>query len=129
MVSIIYLICVMLVSIVAGTFTSFIISKLWKTDTKTDSIQKRCWSMGIYMDDIPQTEQNTLHLSSVPLKIYNWGEYSELPVPHKGEEIRDVYYSGDNKFEMTGIVENVFYNIAMDWLVVRCRCIDIQNLK
>lgn len=81
------------------------------------------------MNNIPQTEQNTLHLSSVLLKIYNWGEYSELLVPRKGEEIRDVYYSGENKFEMTGIVENIFYNIDIDWLIVRCRCVDIQNLK
>ena len=43
---IIYLICVILVSIAAGTFTSFAISKLGEINTKKDSIPKRHWSKG-----------------------------------------------------------------------------------
>ena len=43
---IIYLICVILVSIAAGTFTSFAISKLGEINTKKDSIPKCHWSKG-----------------------------------------------------------------------------------
>lgn len=125
---IIYVICVILVSIAAGTFTSFAISKLGKINAKTDSIPKRHWSMGVFMYDIPQTEENTLRLSSVPLKIYGKGEYSELLVPRKGDEIIGVYYSGKKSgFEMTGIVDNVCYNTNIDWIVVECKCIDIRK--
>ena len=84
--------------------------------------------MGVFMYDIPQTEENTLRLSSVPLKIYGKGEYSELLVPRKGDEIIGVYYSGKKTgFEMTGIVDNVCYNTNIDWIVVECKCIDIHK--
>ena len=124
---IIYVICVILVSIAAGTFVSFAISKLGKINAKTDGIPKRHWSMGVYMYDIPQTEENTLRFPRVPLKIYGKGEYSELLVPRKGEEIIGVYYSGKSWFEMTGIVDNVCYNTNIDWIVVECKCIDIRK--
>lgn len=99
-----YSICVILVSIVAGTFTDFVISKLGEINAKKDSISnpKRHWSMGIYMDDIPQNEQNTAYLGSVPLKIYERGEYSDLIIPRVGEEVGGVHYSGKDKFEMRG---------------------------
>ena len=84
--------------------------------------------MGVFMYDIPQTEENTLRLSSVPLKIYGKGEYSELLVPRKGDEIIGVYYSGKKTgFEMTGIVDNVCYNTNIDWIAVECKCIDIRK--
>lgn len=124
---IIYVICVILVSIAAGTFLSFAISKLGKINAKTDGIPKRHWSMGVYMYDIPHTEENILRLVSVPLKIYGKGEYSELIVPRKGEEIIGVYYSGKNGFEMTGIVDNVCYNTNIDWIVVECKCVDTRK--
>lgn len=116
----------MLVSIAAGTFTSFAISKLGKINAKK-GISKRHWSMGVYMHDILQTEENILRLVSVPLKIYGKGEYSELIVPRKGEEITGIYYSGKSGFEMTGIVDNVCYNTNIDWIVVECKCIDIRK--
>ena len=124
---IIYVICVILVSIAAGTFVSFAISKLGKINAKTDGIPKRHWSMGVYMYDIPQTEENILRLVSVPLKIYGKGEYSELIDPRKGEEIIGVYKKNKNGFEMTGIVDNVCYNTNIDWIVVECKCIDIHK--
>ena len=124
---IIYVICVILVSIAAGTFVSFAISKLGKINAKTDGIPKRHWSMGVYMYDIPQTEENILRLVSVPLKIYGKGEYSELIVPRKGEEIIGVYYSDKNGFEMTGIVDNVCYNTNIDWIVLECKCVDVRE--
>ena len=124
-----YSICVILISIVLGTFTSFAISKLGERNAKKDSISKpkRHWSMGVFMDDIPQNEQNTLYLGSVLLKIYERGEYSDLPVPRVGEEVSGVYYSGPNRFKMTGIVNNVCYNTNIDWIVVECKCIDIRK--
>ena len=129
MVSIIYLICVMLVSLAVGGFAAFVIFKLKKIDSQTDSISKHCWSMRVYMDDIPQNEQNPLRLGSVPLKTYERDDYSDFPVPRKGEEIGGVYCSDKNRFEMTGIVEYVFYNTEMNLIVVGCKCIDIQKLK
>ena len=84
--------------------------------------------MGVFMYDIPQTEENTLRLSSAPLKIYGKGEYSELLVPRKGDEIIGGYYSGKKSgFEMTGIVDNVCYNTNIDWIVVECKCVDIRK--
>lgn len=128
---IIYIICVILVSIAAGTFTSFAISKLGKINTKTNNIPKpkHHWSMGIYMDDIPQNEQNTAYLGSVPLKIYERGEYSDLPIPRVGEEVGGVHYSGKDKFEMKGIVTRVFYNTNLDWIVVSCKCTEIRKIR
>ncbi len=126
---IIYLICIALIGFLIGVFASFAISKLRKIDFQIDDIHKYHWRMGIYMDDIPQNEQNILRLGSVPLKIYEGDEYSDLPVPHKGEKVGGVYHSGENRFEMTGIVERVFYNTNMNLIVVSCKCTDIQKLK
>lgn len=82
------------------------------------------------MDNIPQNEQNTNNLGSVPVKIYERGEYSDIIVPRKGEEISGVYYSGKDRFDMTGIVKSVFYNTDIDLIVVSCKCIEIhKNLK
>ena len=126
---IIYLICIALIGFSVGVFASFVISKLRKIDFQTDDIHKYHWRMGIYMDDIPQNEQNILRLGSVPLKIYEGDEYSNLPVPRVGEEVDGIYHSGENRFEMTGTVECVFYNTSMNLIVVSCKCIDIQKLK
>ena len=46
-----------------------------------------------------------------------------------GEEIGGIYCSGENRFELTGIVKNVFYNTDMNLIVVSCKCIDIQKIK
>ena len=126
--NIIYLICVILVFIAAEAFAAFVISKLRKIDSQTDGIPKYNWSMAVYMDDIPQTEQNTLHLNSVPLKIYERGKYSDLPVPHVDEEVGGVYYSGQCKFNMEGIVANVYYNTDLDLIVVSCKCTKIRKI-
>ena len=124
--TIIYLICAILVIVAIGVFASFVISKLGEINAKTDNIPKHHWSMGIYMDDIPQNEQNTAHLGSVPLKmIYDSSEYSDLIVPRVGEEICGVHYSGQYRFDMTGTVTRVFYNIDMNWIVVHCKCKEI----
>ena len=129
MVSIFSLIFTTLICFSVIVFAIFVISKLRKIDSQTDSISKHCWSMRVYMDDIPQNEQNTLRLGSVPLKTYERDDYSDFPVPRVGEEVGGVYYSGENKFEMTGVVSSVFYNTNMDLIVVECNCIDIQKLK
>ena len=84
--------------------------------------------MGVYMNNIPQTEQNTARLGSVPVKIYGRGEYSDTPVPRKGEKILGVYSSGEDRFEITGIVDSVVYNVGFDWIVVECNCIDICKM-
>ena len=125
--SIFCLICAGLFFFALGAFASFVISKLRKIDSQTDSIHKYHWRMGIYMDDIPQNEQNILRLGSVPLKIYEGDEYLNLPVPRVGEEVDGVYHSGEHKFEMTGIVKDVFYNTDMDLIIVECKCIDIRK--
>ena len=125
-------ICVILLFLAAEAFVFFVIYNLTEIRHKTDNIlnPKHHWSMGVYMDNIPQKEQNTNNLGSVPVKIYERGEYSDIPIPRKGEEIRGVYYSGEDRFEMTGIVNNVFYNTDIDWIVVSCKCIEIRkNLK
>ena len=127
--SIFCLICAGLFFFALGAFASFVISKLRKIDSQTDSIHKYHWRMGIYMDDIPQNEQNIIRLGSVPLKIYEGDEYLNLPVPRVGEEVGGVYHSGENRFEMTGTVEYVFYNTSMNLIVVSCKCTDIQKLK
>ena len=67
---IINLICVILAGFIAGVFIAFVMFKLRKIDSQTDSIPKHHWGMGVYMDNIPQNEQNTNNLVSVPLKIY-----------------------------------------------------------
>ena len=129
MISIFSLICVILLSIAAGAFGSFVILYLKKMNDKTNIAPIHPWSMGIYMDDIPKTMQNTVYLDSVPLKIYVGYENSDLLVPRKGEEIGGIYGNGENRFELTGIVKNVFYNTDMNLIVVSCKCIDIQKLK
>ena len=54
------------------------------------------------------------------MKIYDRGKHSDLPIPRKGEEIGGIYFSGENQFEMTGIVNNVFYNTDIELIVVSC---------
>lgn len=124
---IISLIFVTLVCFSVIVFAIFVVSNLKKINTKTDSIPKHHWSMNIYMDDIPQNEQNTLHLGSVPLKIYERDEYVNLPVPRVGEEVGGVYCSGENRFDMDGIVTGVYYNTNIDLIVVECRCTNIHK--
>ena len=124
---IINLICVILASLIAGVFIAFVVFKLRKIDSQTDNIPKHHWSMNIYMNDIPQNEQNTARLVSVPLKLYYRDEYLNIPVPRKGEDIGGVYIS-DNKFYMIGIVEDVFYNTDRDCIVVECKCTEIHKI-
>ena len=116
-----------LVILAAGAFALFVVASLRKINSKIDSIPKHHWGMGIYMDEIPQNEQNTANIVSVPLKIYDKSEYSDIIVPRKGEEIFGVYGIGENRFEMTGIVKSVFYNTDMDLIIVECKCIDIRK--
>ena len=125
------IICIALLFLGVGVFASFVVFHLREIKAKTDNIptSKPHWSMGIYMNDIPQTEQNTAHLGSVSLKICERGEYSDLPVPRVGEEVGGVYYSGEDKFEMTGIVTRIFYNVDIGWIVASCKCTDIRKLK
>ena len=127
--SIFCLVCTSLFFLALGAFVSFVVFKLRKIDSQTDSIPKpkRHWSMGVYMDKIPQNEQNSLHLGSVPVKIYEKGEYSVLPVPRVGEEVGGVYCSGQDRFDMKGIVTSVYYNTDIDWIVVSCECTDIRK--
>lgn len=120
--------CVILVSIATGIFVAFIIFHLKEIKAKTDSIPQKHWGMTVYMDDIPQNEQNILHLGSVPLKMYEKGEYSDLLVPRVGEEVGGVYYSGQRKFGMEGIVTNVHYNTDLDLIVVSCKCTEIRKI-
>ena len=131
MVNIIYLICIALIGFSVGAFAFFVISKLRKIKDKIDNIliSRHPWGMGVYMDEIPQNEQNTARLVSVPVKIYDRSEYSDILVPRKGEEISGIYYSGEHKFEMTGIVTRIFYNVDIGWIVASCKCTDIQKLK
>ena len=126
--NLIYFICGILVIFAAGVFAPFVMGTLSKINTKTDSIPKHHWGMGVYMDNIPQNEQNTARLVSVPLKIYKRSEYSDIPVPRKGEEIFGVYDNGEHKFEMTGIVKDVFYNTNMDLIIVECKCTEINKI-
>ena len=124
--------CVILVSISIGIFIYFILGHLKEIKTKIDSIPQKHWDMVVYMDDIPQNEQNILHLGSVPLKIHESSEYSYLIVPHIGEEVSGIYYSGNHefsmKFSMEGIVTNVHYNTDLDLIVVSCKCTEIRKI-
>ena len=124
--------CVILVSIAIGIFIYFILGHLKEIKTKIDSIPQKHWDMVVYMDDIPLNEQNILHLGSVPLKMYERGEYSDLIVPHIGEEVGGTYYSGNHefsmKFSMDGIVTNVHYNTDLDLIVVSCKCTEIRKI-
>lgn len=126
--SIISLICAGLFFFSLGVFGVFVIFKLRKIDSQTDSISQKYWGMTVCMDDIPQNEQNILNLSSVPLKIYEKGEYSDLLVPHISEEVGGIYYSGQHKFSMEGIVTNVYYNTDLDLIVVSCKCTEIHKI-
>ena len=127
--SIFSLIFVTLIGCSAVVFALFVISTLKKINTKTDSIPTHHWSMGIYMEDIPQNEQNPLHLGSVPLKIYERGEYSDLLIPREGEKVYGVYISDQQRFELTGIVVSVFYNVNIDCIVVSCKCTEIRKIR
>lgn len=124
--------CVILVNVVIGIFVYFVLVYLKEIKTKIDSIPQKHWDMVVYMDDIPQNEQNILHLGSVPLKMYEKGEYSDLIVPHIGEEVSGIYYSGNHefsmKFSMEGIVTNVHYNTDLDLIVVSCKCTEIRKI-
>ena len=124
---IINLICVILAGLIAGVFIAFVVFKLRKIDSQMDNISKprHPWGMGVYMDEIPQ---NAAGLVRVPVKIYDRSEYSDIIVPRKGEEISGVYHIGENKFEMTGIVKDVFYNTDMDWITVECKCTEIYKI-
>ena len=124
--------CAILVSIAIGIFIYFVLVHLKEIKTKIDSIPHKHWDMVVYMDDIPQNEQNILHLGSVPLKMYEKDEYSDLIVPHIGEEVSGIYYSGNHefsmKFSMEGIVTNVHYNTDLDLIVVSCKCTEIRKI-
>lgn len=124
--------CVILVSVAIGIFAYFVLVHLKEIKTKIDSIPQKHWDMAVYMDDIPQNEQNILHLGSVPLKMYERDEYSDLIVPHIGEEVSGIYYSGNHefsmKFSMEGIVTNVHYNTDLDLIVVSCKCTEIRKI-
>ena len=120
--------CVILVSIAIGIFAYFVIAHLKEIKTKTDSTPQKHWGMTVYMDDIPQNEQNILNLSSVPVKIYEKGEYSDLPVPYIGAEVGGIYSSGQHKFSMVGIVSNIHYNTDLDLIVVSCKCTEIRKI-
>ena len=125
------IICTALLALGVGVFASFVVFHLREIKAKTDNIptSKPHWSMGIYMNDIPQNGQNAVMLSSVPFKIYKGCDCLDRPIPRKGEKITGVYYSGENKFEMTGVVEDISYNTDIDWIVVECGCIDVRKLK
>lgn len=126
---VISIICAVLFFFSLGVFEAFVISKLREIDSQTDSTLKYHWSMSIYMNDIPQTDQNIACLGSVSLKIYKKGEYSDFIIPRVDEEIHGIYHSGENKFALSGIVTKVFYNTDIDFIVVECKCTDIQKLK
>ena len=49
-------------------------------------------------------------------------------MPHIGEEVGGIYYSGQHKFSMVGIVTNVHYNTDLDLIVVSCKCTEIRKI-
>ena len=129
--NIVSLFCVILVSVALGIFINSVIINivhLKAIKTKIDSIPQKYWGMTIYMDYIPQNEQNILNLGSVPVKIYEKGEYSDLPVPYIGAEVGGIYYNGQQKFSMVGIVSNIHYNTDLDLIVVSCKCTEIRKI-
>ena len=129
--NIVSLLCVILLSVALGIFINSVIINivhLKAIKTKTDSIPQKYWGMTIYMDNIPQNEQNILNLGSVPVKIYERGEYSDLPVPYIGAEVGGIYYNGQHKFSMVGIVSNIHYNTDLDLIVVSCKCTEIRKI-
>ena len=123
---IISVICAGVFFFALGVFEVFVILKLRKIDSQTDSTFKHHWGMTVYMDDIPQVGQSTERIGSLIVAIYEGCDYSELPVPHKGEEVSGIYYIGENKAEMVGTVERVYYSTDKDWIVVRCKCTNIR---
>ena len=125
---IISLICVVVFFFALGVFEVFVITHLREIKVKVDNTPKNCWNMDVYMNDIPQTEQNTLCLSSVPLRLYEKGSYFNFPVPRVGEEINGIYRSVFNKFKMIGTVEKVCYDTNMDRIIVECKCTDIYKI-
>ena len=125
---IISLICVVVFFFALGVFEVFVITHLREIKAKVDNIPNDHWNMDVYMNDIPQTEQNTLFLSSVPLRLYERGSHFNFPVPRIGEEIYGIYRSVLNKFEMTGTVEKVCYDTNMDRIIVECKCTDIRKI-
>ena len=125
---IIFSLIIVLICSSAVVFALFVVSNLKKINAKTNNIPERHWSMTIYMDDIPRNEQNILHLGSVPLKMYEKGEYSEIAVPRVGEEVGGVYHSGQNRFDMKGVVTSVYYNVDIDLIVVSCKCTEIRKI-
>ena len=129
--NIVSLLCVILVSVALGIFINSVIINivhLKAIKNKTDSIPQKYWGMTIYMDNIPQNEQNILNLGSVPVKIYEKGEYSDLLVPYIGAEVGGIYYNGQQKFSMVGIVSNIHYNTDLDLIVVSCKCTEIRKI-
>lgn len=128
--SIFCLVCAIVSFFALGAFVDFVIINLREINHKIDNHPKpkHHWSVGVYMDNIPQNEQNTLHLGSVPVKIYEKGEYSVLPVPRVGEEVGGVYCSGQDRFDLKGIVTSVYYNTDIDWIVVSCECTEIRKI-
>lgn len=125
-ISIFCLICAALFFLALGAFAAFVIFKLRKIDSQTDSTFKHYWGMTVYMDDIPQVGQSTERIGSLIVQIYEGCYYSELPVPRKGEEMSGIYYIGEHKAEIVGTVERVYYNTDKDWIVVRCKCTNIR---
>lgn len=123
------IIFITLMCLAAGVFIAFVISKLKKIDTNTDSIPKHHWGMTVYMDDIPHVGQSTKRLDYAVVQIYEGCYYSELPVPHKGDEVSGFYYIDENKVEMTGIVDRVHYSTDDDWIMVRCKCTDVKKVE
>ena len=126
---IISVICAALFYFALGAFAAFVIFKLRKIDSQTDSTFKHYWGMTVYMDDIPQVGQSTKRLDYAVVQIYEGCYYSELPVPHKGDEVSGVYYIDENKVEMTGIVDRVHYSTDDDWIMVRCKCTDVKEVE
>ena len=116
---------VLLVLMAVGVFVFFVIDNLTGIRHKIDNIlkPKHHWGMIVCMDDVPG--ENTESLGCVLVKVYEGCDYSELPVPHVGEEMSGVYYIGEHKVEMTGIVESVCYNTDTDRIIVRCKCTDV----
>ena len=125
---IISLICVTLFFFALGVFEVFVISHLREIKAKVDNMYDHHWNMDVYMNDIPQTEQNTPRLSSVPLKLYKSDECLGCPIPREGEEINGVYYSDENIFVLSGIVDTVSYNIHKNRVIVECKCTDICKI-
>ena len=126
---IISVICAGVFFFALGFFEIFVIFKLRKIDSQTDSTFKHYWGMTVYMDDIPQVGQSTKRLDYAIVQIYEGCYYPELPVPHKGDEVSGVYYIDENKVEMTGIVDRVHYNTDDDWIIVRCKCTDVKEVE